>query len=145
MTKREYYKVAFTQFFIIVTLINVVMFVLGMIYQPDARFGYDAFLSPIIYAACSMLPVLLTYSKKELSVKQMFFRQVLNLLAVEGIMLGIGLVGSAELASHPALVASFALSVFVIYVLVMIISWVLDLGQAKQMNIDLENYKSRIQ
>lgn len=145
MTKREYYKVAFTQFFIIVTLINVVMFVLGMIYQPDARFGYDAFLSPIIYAACSMLPVLLTYSKKELSVKQMFFRQVLNLLAIEGIMLGIGLAGSAELASHPALVVSFALSVFVIYVLVMIISWVLDLGQAKQMNIDLEKYKSRIQ
>lgn len=144
MNKREYFRTAFAQYFIIVTLINVVMFVLGTIFRPNDRFGYEAFLSPLIYAACSMIPIILTYSKKELSVKQMFFRQVLNLLAIEGIMIGIGLSGSSIFYEQPLLVVSFALSVFIIFILVLVISWVLDLGQARQMNIDLENYKKRM-
>lgn len=143
MSRREFFKVALMHFFIIVTLINVVMAVLGMIFRPDERLGYDAFLAPLIYAACSMIPVLLTYSKRELTVKQMIIRQVLNLLAIEAIMMGIGLSGSNVFREQPLLVVSLALSVFIIFVLVLVISWILDLGQAKQMNIDLENYQKR--
>lgn len=143
MSRREYFRVAFAQYFIIVTLINVVMFVLGVVYRPDDRFGYDAFIVPLIYAAFSMIPALLTYSDKEISVKQMIVRQVLKLFATEAIVLGIGLTGSSDVMKQPMLVVSFALSIFVIYVLVMLISWVLDLGQARQMNIDLDNYKRR--
>ena len=141
MSKQEFFRTAFIQFFVIVTLINVVIFALGEIFQPNETMGYDAFLAPIIYAACSMLPVILTYSPRELSVRQMIVRQVLKLFAIEGIMIAIGLGGAPELASQPLLVVSFALSVFIVFVLVMVISWILDLGQAKQMNIDLENYQ----
>lgn len=143
MNKREFFRTAFIQFFIIVTLINVVMFALGMMFRPDDRFGYDAFLAPLIYAACSMIPILLTYSAKELSVKQMIFRQALKVFAIEVIILGVGLSGTTELADQPLLVVSLALAVFLIFVLVTIISWVLDLNQARQMNMDLENYKKR--
>lgn len=143
MNKREFFRTAFIQFFIIVTLINVVMFALGMMFRPDDRFGYDVFLAPLIYAACSMIPILLTYSAKELSVKQMIFRQALKVFAIEVIILGIGLSGTTELADQPLLVVSLALAVFLIFVLVTIISWVLDLNQARQMNMDLENYKKR--
>lgn len=145
MSKKEYFRVVFIQFFIIVTLINVVMFVLGTVFRPNERFGYDAFLSPIIYAAFSMIPVLFTYSSRELSLKQMLVRQVLKLLAIEAIMIGIGMSGSSVFIKQPVLVISFASSVFLIFVLVMIISWILDLGQARQMNIDLDNYKKRTQ
>lgn len=144
MSKQEFLKTAFIQFFIIATLINVVMCVLGSIFRPDVQFGYEAFMAPVIYATFSMIPVLLTYSSRELSVKQMMFRQVLKLLAIEGIMIAIGLGETEELAEQPMLVVSFVLSVFIIFVLVSVISWILDLGQAKQMNIDLENYKKRI-
>ena len=141
MSRREFYKIAFIQFFIIVTLINIVIFVLGMIFRPDDRFGYDAFLAPIIYAAFSMIPVVLTYSKRELSLRQMIVRQVLKLLAIEGIMICIGLSGSPQLREQPVVVGCFALSVFMVFALVTLISWILDLGQARQMNIDLDNYK----
>lgn len=144
MSKKEFFQTAFIQFFVIVTLINVVMFILGMIFRPDEKLGYEAFLSPIMYAAFSMIPVVLTYSPRELSAKQMILRQVLKLLAIEGIMIAIGIGGSPELAKQPLLVISFALSVFIIFILVMFISWILDLGQAKQMNMDLENYQKRI-
>ena len=144
MSKREFFRIAFTQFFIIATLINVVIFALGMIFRPEDRFGYDAFLTPLLYAACSMVPVLLTYSNRELTVKQMMIRQVLKLLAIEVIMIGIGISGSKDLIKEPLLIVSFAFSVFFVFVLVMVISWVLDLGQAKQMNMDLDNYKKRI-
>lgn len=49
-----------------------------------------------------------------------------------------------DLIKEPLLIVSFAFSVFFVFVLVMVISWVLDLGQAKQMNMDLDNYKKRI-
>lgn len=144
MSKREFFRVVCTQYFIIVTLINVVMFALGMIYRPNDRLEYDAFLAPLIYAAFSMLPVILTYSRKELSVKQMIVRMVLNLLAIEGIMI-ICVLGTSALVEQPLVVAGFAFSVFLVYILVIVISWILDLGQARQMNIDLENYKRGIQ
>lgn len=141
MDRRDFFRTAFIQFFIIVTLINIVMFVLGTLFRPDDRFGYDAFLAPLVYAACSMIPVLLTYSSKELTIKQMILRQVLKILAIEVIILGIGFTGSEELAGQPLVMASLALAVFLIFILVTFISWVLDLNQARQMNLDLENYK----
>lgn len=144
MSKQDFFRTLFIQFFVIVTLINVVMFVLGILFRPDERFGYEAFLTPIIYAACSLIPAAITYSPKELSLRQMLLRQLLNLFAIEAIMIVIGIGRSPELAKQPLLVISFAISVFIIYVLVIIISWILDLGQAKQMNIDLENYQKNI-
>lgn len=145
MSRRDFFRIAITQYFIIVTLINVAIFALGMIYRPDDRFGYEAFLTPLVYAAFSMIPVIFTYSKKEISTKRMFFRLILNLIAIEGIMIGIGITGSEGSEKQSMIIVSFALAVFVIFVLVMVISWVLDLRQAKQMNMDLENYKNRIQ
>lgn len=51
-------------YFMLVTMILVIMAVLGTQFMPDARFGYQEFASPLIYAAFGTLPNLVMYTKK---------------------------------------------------------------------------------
>lgn len=143
MSFKEHLKSALKMFFIIVTLINAAIFILGKVFRPDDRFGYEVLLSPLIYAAISLIPMLCSYSKKELTLKQFIFREVLQLIAIEVILIGLGLGTEGLAPENLALTASFALSVLVIFVLVHLISWLLDLHAAKQINSDLKTFQSK--
>ena len=55
-------------YFISVTLINAAVFVTGMMFRPDEKFGYEAFLSPLIYGALTVIPTMIMYSGKELPI-----------------------------------------------------------------------------
>lgn len=143
MSFKEHLKSVASQFFVVAALINLAIFILGEIFRPEERFGYEAFLAPIIYAALSLVPMLLMYSKKELTVKQHIIRELLQLIIVEIILIFFGLgVKSLEPENLP-LTASFALSVFVIYVLVYVIALLLDLNTAKQINNDLKSFQNK--
>lgn len=144
MSFKEHLKSVVSQFFVIATLINIAMFVLGEIFRPDDKFGYEAFLAPIIYAAISLVPMLCMYSKKELTVKQHFFRELLQLISIEFILIFFGLGAKSLDPENLTLTASFALSVFIIYVLVYVIAWLLDLNTAKQINSDLKSFQSKV-
>lgn len=143
MTFKEHLRSVMSLYFIIVTLINAATFILGEIFRPDERFGYDAFLSPLIYAAVALVPMLCMYSKKELTLKQHIVKQILQLFALEAVLIFFGLGSKSLLPENAALTAAFALSVLVIYILVDVITWLLDLKQAKIINSDLKAFQSR--
>lgn len=143
MSFKEHLKSALKMYFIIVTLINAAIFILGKTFRPNDRFGYEVLLSPLIYAAISLVPMLCMYSKKELTLKQYIFREVLQLIAIEVILIGLGLGTECLDPENLALTVSFALSVLVIFVLVLLISWLLDLKVAKEINSDLKSFQSR--
>ena len=144
MSFKEHLKSVISQFFVIATLINLATFVLGEIFRPEERFGYDAFLSPLIYAAIALVPMLCMYSKKELTVKQHIFRELLQLISIEVILIFFGLGAESLEPENIALTASFALSVLIIFVLVYVIAWLLDLSTAKKLNSDLKAFQDRI-
>lgn len=144
MSFKEHLKAVMSQFFVIATLINLAIFILGEIFRPDNKFGYEAFLAPLIYAAISLVPMLCMYSKKELTVKQHIFRELLQLISIEIILIFLGMGAKGLKPENLALTASFALSVFIIYVLVYVIAWLLDLNTAKQINSDLKSFQSKI-
>lgn len=143
MTFKEHLKSIMSYYFIIVTLINAATYILGEVFRPDERFGYDAFLSPLIYAAIALVPMLCMYSKKELTLKQHIVREIFQLLAIEVILIGFGLGAKCLLPENFPLTASFALSILVIYILVTVITWLLDFRQAKKINSDLKSFQSR--
>lgn len=89
MSKREFMERLVISFFVVVTCVNLAMAFLGMRYEPEIRFGYHAFLFPVMYGFLGILPSAVTYSRRELSVKQMLLRKLLQLLLLEGIMVGI--------------------------------------------------------
>ena len=67
-------------YFISVTLINAAIFATGMIFRPEQTFGYDAYLSPLILGFLTLIPTLITYSSKELTIRQLLFRKAIQLL-----------------------------------------------------------------
>ncbi|MCI7766985.1 MAG: hypothetical protein MSJ26_03260 [Oscillospiraceae bacterium] len=143
MSFKEHLRSVLSSYFIIATLINAATFVLGELFRPEERFGYDAFLSPLIYAAIALIPMLCMYSKKELTMKQFVFRELLQLVSIEVILIGFGLGAQCLNPENLPLTASFALSILVIFVLVHLFSWLLDIKLAKQLNSDLKIFQSR--
>jgi hypothetical protein len=51
-------------FFVSVVCICAAMAFIGLSYESDARFGYEAFFSPLLFGAAASLPLLVKYSKK---------------------------------------------------------------------------------
>ena len=63
MSKREFIEHLVISFFVVVTCVNLVMAFLGMRYEPEIRFGYQAFLLPVIYGGLGILPSAVTYRR----------------------------------------------------------------------------------
>ena len=143
MKLKKFIKSTLASYFIIVTLVNVATLVLGSIFRPEQRFGYEAFLAPLLYGALGLIPVFIMYSPKELTIKQIVIRKIVQLIALEFILVLAGFGRENLKAENLALIASFALSVLIIYVLVHVISWVLNLEMARQLTMDLQSYQSR--
>lgn len=129
-------------YFIIVTLINLSTFVLGSIYRPEERFGYDAFLTPLLYGFLGILPMCVMYSAKEMTRREVFIRKILQFILLEVLLLGFvfGYAGGSK--GNMGQIVSFALSVFVIFVLAHVISFMLDTQEARQMTRDLMSYQA---
>ena len=134
---------ALRSFFIIVTLINVAMLVLGGALMPDQKFGYEAFAYPLIYGAVTSIPGLLIGSSKELSIPQTIFREILQLLLIIVALLVIMFGGRPMDKETIMSAASVTVSVIIVFILVNLISWLLDLKTAEKMTADLEAFQRR--
>ena len=124
-------------FFTLSTLIGAAMYVLGAILDPNARFGYDVLLSPLIYAGACVLPSLVTWSKRELRLRQLLVRELIQFILTEAIVLGLAFSSSAIDTSRPDILFGIVGSVLVIYLLVFLLSWLVNSAQAKQVNEEL--------
>lgn len=67
----------------------------------------------------------------------------MQLIAIEIILIIFGLGEKSLAPENLPLTASFALSIIIIFCLVHLIAWVLDLNLAKQLNSDLRSFQNR--
>ena len=141
---KEHIKDNLMNFFIIVTLVNLVIFISGNLLAPEQELTYSAFLVPIIDGILGTIPGLVMYSKRELTFKQMMVREIIQLLAIELIILffTFGFSGFSIDKLHMILVV--ALSVAVIYVLVTLIRFFLDSRSARKMTDDLKSFQQSL-
>lgn len=127
-------------FFVSVTCIIVAMASIGMVFEPNVRFGYDAFLSPLIFATLGTLPMLVKYSKRELSFKQTVMRNVLHLVLLEAVILSClfmtGLLSSISIA------VSLGISIGIVDLTVNAVLWIQDTRTAKEFNDALKTMQS---
>ena len=128
-------------FFVSVTCISVVMAVVGILFVPDARFGYEAFFSPILFGVIAIVPSLVTYSKEELSLKQTIIRKIIHFILIEVLILLVlylegGLTGVG-------VTISLAVSILVIDLTVHLVLWINDRRIANELNLGLKDMQSR--
>lgn len=138
---REHIKNNLMSFFIIVTLVNIAIFVCGIVLAPDEKLGYTAFIVPVIDGLLGVIPGLVMYSKRELTVKQMIVRDIIQLLSIELIIIlfSFGFSGFTNV-DVPKFLA-IVLSVAFVYVGVVIIMYLLDFKTAKKMTDDLKAFQ----
>lgn len=138
--KTFFVKKVMMSFFVSITCISAAMALIGMLFEPDARFGYEAFLSPLIFGALASLPLLVKYSKKELSFKQTAIRNVIHFLLLEAVILSVlyfeGLLTSVSMA------ISLGISIFVIDLTVNLVLWINDKRTAKEFNDALKRLQN---
>lgn len=138
--KTFFVKKVMMSFFVSVTCICAAMALIGMVFEPDTRFGYEAFLSPLIFGALASLPMLVQYSKEELSFKQTAIRNVIHFLLLEAVILSIlyffGLLTSMSMA------ISLGISIFVIDLTVNLVLWINAKRTAKEFNDALKRLQN---
>ena len=138
---RDHIKNNLMSFFIIVTLVNIAIFVCGIVLAPDEKLDYTAFIVPVIDGLLGTIPGLVMYSKRELTVKQMIVRDIIQLLSIELIILvftfGFSGFSNVEISKLTAVV----LSVAFVYAGVVFIMYLLDFRTAKKMTDDLKAFQ----
>lgn len=145
MHGKEFVLDCIRTFFTVVTLINVVMFVLGMYFLPESRFGYEAFMVPVVYGLAGTIPNLVMYSKRELKVGELLVRKLLQLILIEVIVLYLAFGNVAEIAQTPQIMFGTALGILIIYVVSTLLDWLQNYLSAKQMTEELIRFQSNVQ
>lgn len=128
-------------YFSVVALINVAILIMGLQIAPDSRFGYDAFAAPLIYGAAGTLPNIVMYSKRELKVKELLFRKIVQFILIEVVVLFVAFYNQIDVAKQPKIIITVAISIFVVYVIASLIDWIQNSISAKQMTVELVKFQ----
>ncbi len=131
-------------YFILVTCITAGIAILGTVFDPDARFGYSAFVSPFIFAALGVIPNLLMYSSKELSDKQIILRKIIQLAVIEAEVSGVCIISPIIHTEKAEVIIGVMISVLVIFILVHLISILNNYFSAKQLTKELMQFQENI-
>ena len=143
MRGKELIQDMINTYFMLTTMILVVMTVLGTYYMPEVRFGYEQFKTPLKYAAWGTLPNIVMYAKKELTMKQMLIRKIIQLILIEVIILAVALPTDIIENKNNTLIISLMSCVFVIYVLTHVVEWYQNSVTAQKMTEELVSFQQK--
>ena len=132
---------AFRLYFILVTLITILLMVVGMLFDSDRTLSYDAYFSPLFYAFIGVIPVLFFQSDKELSMKGFIIRSIIQILIIEAAILVIVFNAPNIPSDRIEVVISIAVGIPIVYILSLVVEYIFELTQAREMNIYLEEYQ----
>ena len=130
-------------YFISVTLINVAIFVTGMLFRPDERFGYESFLSPLLFGFLTVIPTFILYSAKELSIRQLLIRKAIQLLMDIVIVVAVIFLGNEMNRETVTAAIGVSVSIVIVFVAVHLIEWLLAKRTAKQLTEELAEFQKR--
>ena len=130
-------------YFMLATMILAVMAILGSHFMPEVRLGYEHFSLPLIYAAYGTVPNIVMYAKKELTMKELLIRKIIQLILVEAIVISVALPAEIIRDGQKEIVMSLAISILIIYVLTHIVEWFQDCITAKKMTEELLRFQEK--
>ena len=144
MRGKEFVLDVIRTYFTVVVLINAAMYVMGMYFVPEHRFGYEAFKAPLIYGAAGTLPLLVMYSRRELKVGELIIRNILQFVLIEALVLFVAFYEADAEWIDAGVVGSVALSIFIIYLLSFLFDWIQNWLSAKSIEEDLLRFQERV-
>lgn len=139
MNEKSKITEALMSFCVCTACITILEGILGMMFFPEQKLGYEAFFSPPLFGAFSVLLGCVTWSKKELSVKQILFRRSLHLLLIEGMVFGLNY--AAGVVFPPMVCIALAIGIATVFVMVYVILWMNDRRSARIFNRKLKEFQ----
>lgn len=138
MTKKELAIKLLNMFFIVTTLITIVMGVMGLIWERDRLLTYEVMFSPVIIGFISVLPSIVMYSKKELTLRQIVIRKVLHLFLLE-----IELIAFSKIMGiwNEVIGLPFVISILIVAVLVQVFLWLVGVQRANTITNELKAFQ----
>ncbi len=130
-------------YFILVTLITILLMVLGLSLDADRTFSYEAFASPLVYALLGVLPGFILPQEKELSVKVHMIKNAVEIVLVEAMILGVAFWSDTIPTEKYGVVIGIALGILVVYGLSSLIEYLFELNESKEMNEYLNSFQNR--
>ena len=141
MNLKAFLKRCLMEYFIITTCVTAATGILGLNLEPAAKFGYEAYFSPLLFGLVSLVPSIATYSRKELTLHQTLLRKFFHFILLETMLIAFGY--SAGLLNSFFDTVCFALAVLLVYLAVHLISWHLDVKEANEINKTLKALQGR--
>ena len=141
--RKETFIRALRLYTLLVTLITVALMILGYLLDRDRVFGYEAFLSPLLYALIGTAATLVTRPGKELSVRSLIIRKTICLLLIEGAIILIALNSDRIPTDKNWILPGLALGIFAVFVLSHLILYFTDKKEADKLNADLARFQEK--
>lgn len=126
-------------FFVCTACITILEGVMGMIFFPDELLPYKAFLAPPVFGLLSVLFGVVTWSKKELTVKQVLFRRGIHLLLIEAMVFGLNYAAGTRFPVTVCIGLFFGIAAA--FISVYVILWLNDRKSAEIFNQKLKDYQ----
>lgn len=139
---RKRFEEAFRLYFILVTLISILLMVLGLMFDSDRVFGYEVFLSPLIYAAIGVIPCFFINTERELSMKMLIIRRAVVLLVIEAMILTLAYSAESIPTERKGVVPGIAIGIVIVFILSSVIEYVFELAGARELNEALSVYQN---
>ena len=143
MNLKNKFARAINLYFMLVTLITILMMALGMTFDAERTFSYSAYASPLVYAAIGVIPVFIQGKEKELSVKRLVLGRITGLAIIEIIILFIAFSSENVPTEKRAVVAGIAIGIIVIYVLANVLEYLFEKREARELNDILDSIRNR--
>lgn len=141
--KEHILKKVVPTYFMIVTFLNIGMLIVGTIFFPEVRFGYDAYFSPLLFGLIGSIIPLVEYlfQRKKANQGVIIAHTAVELVVLEVCILGAAkLLGTIDSALTAVIIAGM---VFVIFVIVGVINYLQDKALCTEMNKALSDYKAQ--
>lgn len=132
---------AFRMYFILVTLITVLLMILGLTLDKDRVFGYEVFMSPLLYAGIGIIPVFFFGEEKEISMKRLLIQRLVSLGIIELITLILAFSASTIPTERKSVVIGIAVGIAIVFALSIAVEYMFELSVAKSINESLTEYQ----
>lgn len=141
MELREFFKKCMIDFLLIQAGITLSIGIIGCSSPSAGRPDYSILFLPFIYAFFCLLPSFVVYSSKELSLKQMVFRKILQFLLIEAVVLLVSYIAGAFI--NDSLCVTILLTVAIIYAAVNLIDYYMEKNDSAEMTKKIQQIKEQ--
>lgn len=143
MELKSVLKKCILDFLMIQAGITLAIGVIGCIKTPELGVTHYSFFMPFVYAFFCVIPSLVIYSAKELSIKQMLVRKIIQFFLIELIVMLVSyMIGTLN---NTFICKAILLAVAVVYIIVNVFEYLFCKSEADTMTKKLQHIKEKEQ